>query len=185
MIEQLVIIVLLAFLAAAAIAVVRLANLFAAVMLFGVYSLLSASIFLTMDAADVAFTEASVGAGISTVMMLATLALTGAREKPPSAGWHRNLRLLVVGITGVVLVWGTLDMPGFGDPDAPAQRHVAPRYLQESGEEVGIPNVVSSVLASYRGFDTLGEVIVVFTAGLGVLLLLGTRGGSKRREEEP
>ena len=50
--------------------------------------------------------------------------------------------------------------------------HVAPRYLAESGDVLHIPNVVTTVLASYRGFDTLGETIVVFTAGLGVLLLL-------------
>ena len=58
-------------------------------------------------------------------------------------------------------------MPAFGDPNAPVHTHVAPRYIGESGEEVGIPNIVTSVLASYRGFDTLGEVTVVFTALIG------------------
>jgi multicomponent Na+:H+ antiporter subunit B len=86
----------------------------------------------------------------------------------------------VVVLTGAVLVWGTLDLPPVGEPGNPANLHVAPRYLQESGREIGIPNVVTSVLASYRGFDTLGEVIVVFTAGLGVWLLIGAR----RRDEE-
>ena len=38
-----------------------------------------------------------------------------------------------------------------------------------------MPNLVTAVLASYRGFDTLGEVTVVLTAGIGVLLLLGRR----------
>ncbi len=57
-------IVLLLFLAVTAIAVVRLRSLFAVVMLFGIYSLLSASIFVVLDAVDVAFTEAAVGAGI-------------------------------------------------------------------------------------------------------------------------
>ena len=68
-----------------------------------------------------------------------------------------------------------LDMPMFGDPKAPVHQHVAPRYIKQSPKEVGIPNMVTSVLASYRGYDTLGEVTVIFTAGIGVLALLSRR----------
>ncbi|MDH3980125.1 MAG: DUF4040 domain-containing protein [Gammaproteobacteria bacterium] len=162
---------LLSFLAITTIAVVRLRDLFAVVMLFGIFSLLSAAIFVTLDAVDVAFTEAAVGAGISTVLMLATLTLTTRTESPPRHG--TLLPLLVVCVTGGALVYGTLDMPRFGDPQAPIHQHVAPRYLQDSPAEIGLPNVVTSVLASYRGYDTLGEVTVIFTAGAGVLMLLG------------
>lgn len=149
-------------------------------MLFGIYSLLSASIFLVLDAVDVALTEAAVGAGISTVLMLGTLALTARREKTPV---HRTLvPLLVVGVTGAALVYGTLDMPRWGDPQAPAQQHVAPRYIHDSPRETGIPNVVTSVLASYRGYDTLGEVTVIFTAGIGVMVLLGSRRRDRKNK---
>jgi multicomponent Na+:H+ antiporter subunit B len=84
-----------------------------------------------------------------------------------------------VTLTGIVLLWGTGDMPRFGDPAAPVHRHVAPRYIEDSPTEVGVPNMVTSVLASYRGFDTLGETVVIFTAGVGVLALLGI--GRRRR----
>ena len=47
------------------------------------------------------------------------------------------------------------------------------KYIIESGNEIGIPNLVTSVLASYRGYDTLGEITVIFTACIGVLILLG------------
>lgn len=153
------------------------------VMLFGIYSLLSAVIFVTLDAVDVAFTEAAVGAGISTVLMLATLALTARTEK--ISRHSALLPLLVVCATGGALVYGTLDMPRFGDPQAPINLHVAPRYLQDSPTEIGVPNVVTSVLASYRGYDTLGEVAVVFTAGAGVLILLGSRRRRRRRHRVP
>jgi multicomponent Na+:H+ antiporter subunit B len=75
-------------------------------------------------------------------------------------------------------------MPRFGAPDNPVHRHVAPRYLEESPNEIGIPNVVTSVLASYRSYDTLGETAVIFTAVVGVLLLLmhGPARRSRRRE---
>lgn len=173
---------LLSLLVVTALAVIRLRDLFAVVMLFGIYSLLSASLFMVLDAVDVAFTEASVGAGVATVFMLGTLALTTSREKTPAA--HKPLLpLLAVLVTGAALIYGTFDIPHYGDPGNPIHQHVAPRYLEDSAEEIGIPNVVSSVLASYRGYDTLGETTVVFTAAIGVLLLIG--GARRRRSEEP
>lgn len=163
--------VLLGMLAITALRVIYLKDLFAVVMLFGIYSFLSALIFVNLDAVDVAFTEAAVGAGISTVLMLGTLAFTGREEKANKQ--KKILPLLVVCATGAALIYGTLDMPQFGDPNNPAQQHVAPRYIQDSPQEIGLPNMVTSVLASYRGFDTLGETAVVFAAAIGVFSLLG------------
>jgi len=178
--EALIDISLLAILAVTAIGIARLRNLFAVVMLASVYSLVSAALFVTLDAVDVAFTEAAVGAGISTVLMLGTLALTTTSEKAPS---HKQwLPLFVVVVTGAALVYGTFDLPGFGDPNAPANLHVAPYYIEGSGTEIGLPNVVTSVLASYRGFDTLGETGVIFTAGIGVMLLLANRRRRKKHD---
>ena len=150
-------------------------------MLTGIYSFLGAGWMLLLDAPDVAFTEAAVGAGISTVLMLATLTLTTHEEKPSDK--KHWLALLLVIVTGAALFYGTFDMPRYGDPDAPIHRHVAPRYIVDSPREIGVPNLVTAVLASYRGYDTLGETTVIFTAGIGVLLLL-KRGRSRRRRKE-
>lgn len=181
MIDILVDIILLAFLAITAIAIYRIQDLFTVIMLFGIFSLLSAGLFVVMDAADVAFTEAAVGAGISTVLMLATLALTRGEPAPAESAHRPWLPLLVVIVTAGALVYGTLDIPEFGDPGAPAQQHVVPRYINEGMNETGVPNLVTAVLASYRGFDTLGETTVIFTAGVGVLLLLA---GRRRRSRD-
>lgn len=162
-----------------AVAVVRLNRLFGVVMLSGVYSLLSALIFVVLDAVDVAFTEAAVSAGVSTVLMLATLVVTGRNEKPNNRS--PLLPLAIVTITGVALVWGTSDAPDFGLPDNPIHVHVADRYIQQSPQEIGIPNMVTSILASYRGYDTMGEVFVVFTALVGVLSLVGIRRPNQNR----
>ena len=169
---------LLVLLAVTGVAVIRTRNLFVAVMLAGIYSLVSAALFVVMDAVDVAFTEAAVGAGISTVLLLGTLALVGYKEKPPSRSAF--LPLFVVFVTGGILVYGTSQMPPFGDAANPAHQHVAPYYLEESARDIDIPNVVTSVLASYRGYDTMGETAVIFTAMVGVLLLLA-RGPMPRR----
>lgn len=164
-------ILLFTFLVVTAIAIMHLRNLFAVVMLAGVFSLLSAGLFVTLDAVDVAFTEAAVGAGISTVLMLGTLALTVREEKKPTHSVF--LPVLVCLVTGAALIYGTLDMPGFGSPEAPIHHHVAPDYIARTPVETGVPNIVTAVLASYRGYDTLGETAVIFTAAIAVLLLLG------------
>jgi multicomponent Na+:H+ antiporter subunit B len=170
--------VLFVMLAVTGIAVIRTRNLFAAVMLAGIYSLVSAGLFVVMDAVDVAFMEAAVGAGISTVLMLGTLALVGYREAEPKRS--PLLPMFVVVVTGAILIYGTSELPPFGAADNPAHQHVAPHYLEESEHEIHIPNVVTSVLASYRGYDTMGETAVIFTAMVGVLLLLA-RGPLPRR----
>ena len=170
-------IVLLALLGVTAIGLLRLRNLFAVVMLSGIYSLLCAALYTSLDAVDVAFTEAAVGAGISTVLMLGTLALVGHEEKKPTR--QPILPLFVVLVTGGVLIYGTADLPPFGEAGNPAHLHVAPEYIHGS-EELEIPNIVTTVLASYRGYDTMGETTVIFTAVVGVLLLL-SRGARNRR----
>ncbi len=166
-------IVLLSFLAVIALAIVRLRHLFAVVMLTGFYSLLSAALFVVLDAVDVAFTEAAVGAGIATILMLGTLGqIAGEPREHRERPW---LPMLVVLITGGALLYGTLDMPHYGDPNAPVNQHVVPRYIEDSWAEIGVPNIVTSVLASYRGYDTLGETTVILTAAIGVMGLLQGR----------
>lgn len=162
--------------------IIRLHNLFAVVMLSGIFSLLAATFFVVVDAVDVAFTEAAVGAGISTVLMLGALSLCGRHEK--EADRNTLLPLLVVMVTGAALVYGTLDMPSYGDPNAPIHQHVAPRYIDDSLKETSVPNMVTAVLASYRGYDTLGEVAVIFTAGIGVIVVLGRVRLGRRKEDE-
>jgi len=79
----------------------------------------------------------------------------------------------VVTATTLTVIYATFDKPRLGDPDAPTQTHVAPWYLEQTPRYIDIPNVVTAVLGSFRGYDTLGEVFVVLTAGIGVLFLLG------------
>ena len=184
MLEESLNIVLLTFLVLAALTIARLRSVFPVAMLTALFSLLSASLFVVMDAVDVALTEAAVGAGIVTVLFLGTFALTRPQEKPVSR-YRTGLALLITLATGAGLVYATLDMPHYADPDTPAQTHpLRAHYLETSREEIGIPNIVTAVLASYRGFDTLGEVAVIFTAGVAVLMLLGAPPPGRRRGED-
>lgn len=170
---------LIGMLLAVAFAIVRLRNLFAVVMLMGVYSLLCAAWFVSLDAVDVAFTEAAVGAGISTVLLLAAMLLT-AREAEPTKPPRHWAALAVVVAAGAALLYAVPDMPVYGDPQSAANAYVGRDYLEQTPNEIAVPNIVTAVLASYRGFDTLGETMVIFTAGLGVMLMLGF--GNRKRE---
>lgn len=159
--------------------IARNRNLFAVVVLSGVYSFMMATVMVAMDAVDVAMTEAAVGAGVSTVLFLGALYLCKSEEaRPLHKPWVPAAVSLAV---GGLLVYGTLGLPEFSDPNAPIHTHVAPRYLNEMKQEVDVPNAVTAVLASYRGFDTLGETTVVFTAGAGVIALLRRR----RKDRKP
>ena len=169
--------VLLVFLALTAISIIRVSNLFAAVILTGVYSFFMATLLIVMDAVDVGMTEAAVGAGVSTVLMLSALYLTDTSEKEKRG--YSFFPILVVIITGSLLVYGTWDLPMYGLADTPVNTYVGDMYLERSIPETTIPNVVTSVLASYRGYDTLGETTVIFTAGIGVLMLLKRRNKQK------
>jgi len=172
--------VLLTLLAVVTVAIVRQRSLFSVVVLTVIYSFLMASVLIVLDAVDVAMTEAAVGAGISTVILLATLHLIRTTEMRPVR--RHLLPLFVAIVTGAILVWGTLVLPPFGTADAVIHRHVVPRYIADTIRETNVPNVVTSVLADYRGYDTLGETTVIFTAGIGVMLLL--RGGRRRGDAE-
>jgi len=181
-------ILLLAVLFVVAIAIARLRSLFAIVMLSGIYSLVSATWYVVVDAVDVAFTEAAVGAGMSTVVLLGAMLLTSRTAKPDKK-FARLGPLLVVVATGVMLIYATVDLPALGDPNSPVNTGVGLHQMQINWADTGIPNVVTSVLGSYRGVDTLGETTVVFVAGLAVALLLGfgerSLAVSIRREGKP
>ena len=106
------------------------------------------------------------------VLVVATLSLTKRQEstlymRPQPAA------LIAVVLTGSALIYATFDMPPYGDPGAPIHHHVAPHYIEHTDDEIGVPNLVTAVLASYRGYDTWGETTVIFTAGVAVILLLG------------
>ena len=152
-------------------------HLFSVVVLFGVYSVLMATVMVALDAVDVGMTEAAVGAGISTVLLLAALHLCKSSEARPISN---SLLPLILSISTVLLlIYGGQGLPAFSDPSAPMHTHVIPRYLQN---EVEIPNVVTAILASFRGYDTLGETTVVYIAGIGIIVLLRRR--NKRNDLE-
>jgi multicomponent Na+:H+ antiporter subunit B len=161
-----------------AVLTLRVRDLLAAVAILSAFSLVVALMFAGMAAVDVAFVEAVLGAGLTGVLFLILIRATGQRAVEVERSSQRWLFLpLIIAFAGL-LVYASGDLPDRGDPDAPAHQHVSPEYLERSVPEARTPNVVTAVLADFRSQDTLGEVVVVFTAGLAVVLIL------TRREKE-
>jgi multicomponent Na+:H+ antiporter subunit B len=80
--------------------------------------------------------------------------------------------LIIAVLAGALLIYATVDFPPWGDPNSPASLHVSPRYIKETIQETDVPNIVTSVLADYRGYDTMYETTVIFSAGVACFLLL-------------
>ena len=186
-------VILLVIAILAAIAAMWTRDLLGAVMLMGIYSLLLAVEWANLFAMDVSYTEAAVGAGAATILLLTALTRTGTREKD-GPNFHPTALLAVI-VTGAMPIYGTSEMPRFGDPSAPATVHVAPQYIAQNVGKIDagvdgpendfgdhVPNAVTAVLASYRGYDTMFETAVIFTAGVCVILILRPLSSSARRK---
>ena len=161
---------LVSIMLAIAIALLKARTVIYTVLLTSAYSLVASLMFITLDAVDVAFTEASVGAGISTILFLAAMAFLPKKEEKNVT--NQAFPALLCLTLGGVLIWCSFDLPEIGLATSPIHQHIVPEYILGSRDDIGIPNIVTSVLASYRGYDTFGETIVVFTAGIAVLAIL-------------
>jgi len=165
-------IILIIFVLVTAVAATRVRELVSAVFLLGCYSFFLAILWSLLGAPDVSFTEAMVGVGASTIFML--LALFGSKHfvVKQSFGKPQIMAIVLVAVLGVLLIWGSLDLPAFGDALSPASTYLSPYYLQNTLHDSHTPNAVTAVVVDYRSFDTLIETVVIFTAGVACLLVM-------------
>lgn len=166
---------LLLFLVVCAVAVVKMRDLLAGTVVMAAYSLVIALVWTRLNAVDVALTEAAVGAGVTTVLALAAISRSKRYEADFDPGKFKMklLARFAVTMTALALVYGAIDMPEYASSDSPANRSEVTRYyIERSKPETGSYNIVTAVLASYRGFDTFGEVAVIFTAATCVIMIL-------------
>ena len=135
-----------------AVVALSIRNLMGAAVVFGAYSFMMCLIWAGMGAVDVAFTEAAVGAGVSTVFVVSTLYNTGATMQRRTGGMAFKLFIgVVVTIAGVFLLSALPDFPKWGAPDSPDTAKVAPYYIlntiEPSGKEL---NVARAFLSETR-----------------------------------
>ncbi|USZ68680.1 DUF4040 domain-containing protein [Halorussus salilacus] len=164
---------LLGFVLATALATAVLRDVLGSIIAFAAYSLGMAVIWVVLRAPDVGLTEAAVGAGVTTVLFLLTIAKT-VRPSGQRTIERLDLPALGVALALVGVLATTLGaLPPVGGAETPvATSEVTAYYLDNAYEEAGVKNAVTAVLAAYRGFDTLGEAVVVYAAGVGILVVL-------------
>ncbi|SFR44203.1 MULTISPECIES: DUF4040 domain-containing protein [Halorubrum] len=164
---------LLTFVLGCALGAALLEDTLAAVMAFAAYSLGVSVLWLVLQAPDVGLTEAAVGAGIMTVLFLLALSNT---VSPDADRLFEPIRWRTVALVGgfVLLIGATVPaLPAIGDPNSPVVAgEVSQYYLANAYAETEVRNAVTAVLAAYRGFDTLGEGVVVFSAVVVTLSVL-------------
>jgi multicomponent Na+:H+ antiporter subunit B len=77
---------------------------------------------------------------------------------------------------GALLIMGMEDLPNWGAADSPASLGISVTFITEALTKTGVPNLVTAVLADYRGYDTMFETAVIFAAGMAILLILRISG---------
>ena len=165
-----------------AIATISVRGLLSATIIFAAYSFLMCLLWAEMGAVDVAFTEAVVGAGISTIFFIAALFRSTTRSRLlirgvddphhfKDQGW-KMLPLMLSVITGVLLFYGMADFPAWGDPQSAPNVHVSSYYIENTVRETHVPNLVTAILGDYRGYDTMFELVVIYCAGVSVVSIL-------------
>lgn len=162
------------FVVVAAVATAFFRDVLSAIIVFGAYSLGMAILYTFLLAPDVAMTEAAIGAGVTTLLLLLTIART---VRPSTDRIFERIHWPAVVVVGaflgaVLLTVQWIPPVGSQEAIAWANPEVSQYYLENTYRDTGVKNSVTAVLAAYRGFDTFGEAVVVFSAGVAVLIVL-------------
>lgn len=162
------------FILVTAVATALFRDVLSAIIVFGAYSLGMALLYTYLLAPDVALTEAAIGAGVTTILLILTISRTvrpRTERRIEEIDWPAAIA--VAAFVGVVS-WTVLGIEPVGSTEAIvwANEQVTQHYLANAYAETGVENAVTAVLAAYRGFDTFGEAVVVFTVGVAVMVAL-------------
>lgn len=149
---------------------IRSKTLLNSIIVLSAISFLLVLIYLLMDAPDVAMTEAAIGACLSTCVLLNITKTTGETIKKPT-NYYKILAIILCAFLFILLCYVSTDLESFGSTSSPVHSHISRYYIENTYKEINIPSFVAAILASYRGFDTLGETTVILIAGLAVLVI--------------
>lgn len=157
-------------------------RIFHSVIAMGLLSLFCCILYLNLNAPDVAMTEAALGVCITTIIMLKVASNVSPNKEIIQK--NRIIALIICFFFGGFLIYAGSDMPEFGDPNSPVHSHVIEYYHENTFTEIGIPSFVAAILASYRGYDTFGETLVIYVAGICTIFILSFLVEEEESEDE-
>lgn len=157
-------------------------NLRLSILWLSLFSILTCILYLVMDAPDVAMTEAALGTCLTTIILLKCSAqyskdsssITSDIDEDDAASsefWRKAFALVLCSAFGIALIYSGLDLQKYGVGNSPVQNGAQEYYNSNTMKEIGIPSFVAAILASYRGYDTLGETSVIFIAGICIIMI--------------
>jgi multicomponent Na+:H+ antiporter subunit B len=149
-------------------------NLFSNVVTLSLVSLLLSCCYLLMDGPDVAMTETALGAAFSTLIMLNAIKLFPNKIAATSKK-YLIAALLIVGALIVAILRLGWNITEYGLSNTAFHQNINQYYLNNTYKDIGIPSFVAAILASYRGFDTLGETTVILIAGIAVAFIMSKK----------
>jgi len=159
-------------------------QLFKNILLMSAFSMVISVCYLLMDAPDVAMTEVALGSCLSTCVLLNFIKMVDSKNNN-SVKLNNVIPAMIICITlTLVLTWTGMGLPQYGSADTQVHQHLSKYYLENTANDTGLPAPVTAVLASYRGFDTLGETTVILIAGIAVLLILSLKGVKDYRKDD-
>jgi multicomponent Na+:H+ antiporter subunit B len=139
------------------------------VILVSLVSICLVVLYLVMDAPDVAMTETSVNVCLSTIISLAVIKKIGLSQREDSGSNWNLFAFLLCFTVAIFFIYISLDLKEFGAPWANIHHAVGRFYIENTLEDIGVDSIVCAILASYRGFDTMGETAVIASATIAVL----------------
>lgn len=177
------IILLLIFMIVGAIIALETKDLLSSIISIGAVGFGLAIAFLFLGAPDIAITQVVVEVLVLVILIRATISrdLTSITSGREFFSTTANIVLVfIVFIFGLQIFRG---LPSFGDPvinylsESPSLE-----YIRTGSQKTGATNLVTAILLDWRGYDTLGEATVLFTAILGALALLRLRSRKSKQE---
>lgn len=86
-----------------------------------------------------------------------------------------GVMILLTALIASVLFLAIMEMPVYGEAANPTNNYVMRRYVDVGMIESGGSNLVANIVLDYRGYDTLLETTVIFTAVMSIMVLWGAK----------
>lgn len=172
--------VLLFFMIIGSLVAIETKNMLSSVIAVGAVGFGVSLMFLFMGAPDIAITQVIVEVLSLIILIRTTIYIDNRTIEKKIDAFATITGLLFLGFLIMASIWAFQDMTPFGEPLMRVSRH----YLGNCSAETGAWNVVAGIILDYRGYDTLGEAIVLFTSILGAFVILRRRGKKEVHEED-
>ncbi|MBU0951647.1 MAG: DUF4040 domain-containing protein [Elusimicrobia bacterium] len=158
--------VLLVFMIIAAAIAIGTSDLLGAVVSIGAVGLGLAIVFLLLQSPDLAILQLVVEI-LSLVILIRAVGIKDTVNVRERRFIATSISVILMGLFLVFASLAILEIPKFGNP----AMKLSFLYLKDGFRQTGVPNIVSAIMLDYRSFDMLAQIVIAFTAAIGVVVI--------------